>query len=103
MEKVTFGNLKTRLIHTPSSFSRIVEGDASEAGILKCMEDQYGDIMAYRALYPKICEIPFNSTNKFQVSIHETKNTPDLGYLLVMKVSLIRRVHKQLSFSYATS
>ncbi|CAL8141927.1 unnamed protein product [Orchesella dallaii] len=64
---------------------RIVEGDASEAGILKCMEDQYGDIMAYRALYPKVCEIPFNSTNKFQVSIHDMQNPADQRYLLVMK------------------
>lgn len=63
-----------------------MQGDASEAGILKCMEDQYGDIIAYRSQYPKICEIPFNSTNKFQVSIHEMNDTKDQRYMLVMKV-----------------
>ena len=29
--------------------------------------------MDYRAAHEKVCEIPFNSTNKFQVSIHETE------------------------------
>ena len=33
----------------------------------------------------KITEIPFNSTNKYQVSIHETEDTNDPRYLLVMK------------------
>ena len=30
--------------------------------------------------------MPFNSTNKYQVSIHETENPNDPAYLLVMKV-----------------
>ena len=29
--------------------------------------------MEFRAAHEKVCEIPFNSTNKFQVSIHETE------------------------------
>ena len=29
--------------------------------------------MDFRAAHEKVCEIPFNSTNKFQVSIHETE------------------------------
>jgi len=33
----------------------------------------------------KIAEIPFNSTNKYQVSIHEQANDEDPRYLLVMK------------------
>merc|ERR1719193_1923906 len=33
----------------------------------------------------KVAEIPFNSTNKFQVSIHETPDEKDPRYLLVMK------------------
>merc|ERR1711994_488618 len=32
-----------------------------------------------------VCEIPFNSSNKFQVSIHETEDPQDNRYLLVMK------------------
>jgi sodium/potassium-transporting ATPase subunit alpha len=62
---------------------RDAKGDASEVAILKCTELSTGNTMKYRAKYNKICEIPFNSTNKYQVSIHEN---PDTGtYFLVMK------------------
>merc|ERR1719288_188665 len=63
---------------------REVNGDASEAAILKCTELSKGNVMDYRGQNKKVCEIPFNSTNKFQVSIHESQ---DLGgdNLLVMK------------------
>ncbi|CAH2045696.1 unnamed protein product, partial [Iphiclides podalirius] len=33
----------------------------------------------------KVCEIPFNSTNKYQVSIHESDDPSDPRHLLVMK------------------
>lgn len=46
---------------------RVVEGDASEAGILKCAECIYGRVSAYQAANPKLFEVPFNSTNKYQV------------------------------------
>ncbi|KAG5671708.1 hypothetical protein PVAND_001888 [Polypedilum vanderplanki] len=62
-----------------------VSGDASEAALLKCMELALGDVMTIRKRNKKICEIPFNSTNKFQVSIHETEDASDPRYLLVMK------------------
>merc|ERR1711868_289491 len=52
---------------------REVNGDASEAAILKCTELSHGNVMDYRAKNKKVCEIPFNSTNKFQVSIHEAQ------------------------------
>ena len=64
---------------------REVNGDASEAAILKCTELSKGNIMAYRAKNKKVCEIPFNSTNKFQVSVHESDDPTVNGYLLVMK------------------
>ncbi|ODM99113.1 Sodium/potassium-transporting ATPase subunit alpha-B [Orchesella cincta] len=64
---------------------RLVQGDASETAILKCMELQFGNVAKYRQKYPKLCEIPFNSTNKFQVSIHDMRNPADPRYLLVMK------------------
>merc|ERR1712240_80123 len=64
---------------------REVNGDASEAAILKCTELSKGNVMTYRKNNKKVCEIPFNSTNKFQVSIHETNSTEDPRYLLVMK------------------
>ncbi|CRK96297.1 CLUMA_CG009717, isoform A [Clunio marinus] len=64
---------------------RDVIGDASEAALLKCMELAFNDVMAFRKRNKKVCEIPFNSTNKFQVSIHETDDGSDPRYLLVMK------------------
>merc|ERR1712214_121690 len=64
---------------------REVNGDASEAAILKCTELSHGDVMDYRKKNNKVCEIPFNSTNKFQVSIHETEDKNDNRHLLVMK------------------
>merc|ERR1719249_276724 len=64
---------------------REVNGDASEAALLKCTELTTGNVMTYRKNNKKVCEIPFNSTNKFQVSIHETDDPNDKRYLLVMK------------------
>ena len=57
-------------------------GDASESGILKMCQAQE-DALEYRAKFPKLFEIKFNSTNKWQLSIHQTgeKTAP----LLVMK------------------
>merc|ERR1711981_1332797 len=68
-----------------SVLKREVNGDASEAAILKCTELSHGNVMDYRKKNNKVCEIPFNSTNKFQVSIHETEDKNDNRYLLVMK------------------
>merc|ERR1719334_2044059 len=64
---------------------REVNGDASEAAILKCTELTKGNVMDYRNRNKKVCEIPFNSTNKFQVSIHETEDPNEKRYLMVMK------------------
>ncbi|XP_045105773.1 sodium/potassium-transporting ATPase subunit alpha-like isoform X1 [Portunus trituberculatus] len=64
---------------------REVNGDASEAALLKCVELAIGDVRGWRSRNKKVCEIPFNSTNKYQVSIHETQDKNDLRYLLVMK------------------
>jgi len=65
---------------------REVNGDASEAALLKCVELSEGKITEYRAQRKKVCEIPFNSTNKYQVSIHECEDKDVPGnHLLVMK------------------
>merc|ERR1739838_516363 len=60
---------------------RETAGDASESALLKCCEMMLGNVEAIRAKNPKIQEIPFNSTNKWQLSIHEVEGR----YLLVMK------------------
>merc|ERR1719323_769972 len=64
---------------------REVNGDASEAALLKCCELTMGQVMQIRSRNKKVCEIPFNSTNKYQVSIHETEDKADPHYILVMK------------------
>jgi sodium/potassium-transporting ATPase subunit alpha len=63
---------------------RECNGDASESALLKCAELSFGGVVDYRSANKKACEVPFNSTNKYQVSIHET-NDSDNRYLLVMK------------------
>ncbi|NWS19701.1 AT12A ATPase, partial [Pachyramphus minor] len=64
---------------------RVVVGDASETALLKFSEVILGDVMEIRARNKKVAEIPFNSTNKFQLSIHETDDPSDKRFLLVMK------------------
>lgn len=64
---------------------REVNGDASEAALLKCMELALGDVLTIRRKNKKVCEIPFNSTNKYQVSIHENEDPNDPRHILVMK------------------
>uniref|UniRef100_A0A8C5J9B4 Sodium/potassium-transporting ATPase subunit alpha n=1 Tax=Junco hyemalis TaxID=40217 RepID=A0A8C5J9B4_JUNHY len=64
---------------------RVVVGDASETALLKFSEVILGDVMSIRAQNTKVAEIPFNSTNKFQLSIHETDDPQDKRFLLVMK------------------
>jgi len=64
---------------------RDTTGDASESAILKCMEIALGSVIEYRRRNPKVCEVPFNSTNKYSVTIHETEDPNDASYLLCMK------------------
>ncbi|OQR92998.1 sodium/potassium-transporting ATPase subunit alpha [Achlya hypogyna] len=59
-------------------------GDASESAMIKFVQDKR-DIMEYRQACPKLKEIPFNSKNKYQVSIHKLSDDPTENLLLVMK------------------
>ncbi|KAG5265297.1 hypothetical protein AALO_G00240700 [Alosa alosa] len=59
-------------------------GDASESALLKCIEMSCGSVRAIRNNNPKVAEIPFNSTNKYQLSIHEPEESPNTN-LLIMK------------------
>lgn len=76
---------------------REVNGDASEAALLKCMEIVTHDVKGIRARNRKVCEVPFNSTNKYQISIHEIEG--ESRYLLVMKVLFNFQNKKQISNS----
>merc|ERR1719276_842483 len=62
---------------------RETAGDASESALLKCCELMMGSVEGIRAKNPKVSEIPFNSTNKWQLSIHEVEG--ESRQLLVMK------------------
>ncbi|XP_062816444.1 sodium/potassium-transporting ATPase subunit alpha-2-like [Anolis carolinensis] len=63
---------------------RETTGDASESALLKSVELSYGSVATMREQNPKVVEIPFNSTNKYQLSIHEAEDKPK-GHILVMK------------------
>lgn len=63
---------------------RDVAGDASESALLKCIELSCGSVKAMRDKNKKVAEIPFNSTNKYQVS---TK------YLFVQKDKYNKQLH----------
>ena len=62
---------------------RNCSGDASETAILQYSEFMLENVMIYRNDHLKTFEIPFNSTNKYQLSIHELPG--ENARLLVMK------------------
>jgi magnesium-transporting ATPase (P-type) len=64
---------------------RVVQGDASETAILQFTEIVMGNVEAYRERNKRVCDIPFNSANKYQVSVHET-NDGDERHLLVVDI-----------------
>ncbi|KAG9462724.1 hypothetical protein GDO78_023250, partial [Eleutherodactylus coqui] len=64
---------------------KTVNGDASEAALLKFTEIVLGKVMERRQKNEKVFEIPFNSSNKYHVSIHKLEDSPEHSYLLVMK------------------
>ncbi|CAF3354470.1 unnamed protein product [Rotaria socialis] len=73
-----------------SVLERECNGDASESALLKCVELSIGNVIKFRESNRKVFEIPFNSTNKYQLSIHEMCSRNDtenarLYYLMVMK------------------
>ncbi|KAK3930546.1 Sodium/potassium-transporting ATPase subunit alpha, partial [Frankliniella fusca] len=46
-------------------------GDASEVAILKFIEARFGGVYETRQRYAKVYEEPFNSSKKYQLSVHE--------------------------------
>ncbi|XP_060678608.1 sodium/potassium-transporting ATPase subunit alpha-2, partial [Hemiscyllium ocellatum] len=64
---------------------RETAGDASESALLKCIELSCGSVREMRERNPKVTEIPFNSTNKYQLSIHVLGSAEERAHLLVMK------------------
>ncbi|CAJ1087526.1 sodium/potassium-transporting ATPase subunit alpha-1 [Xyrichtys novacula] len=71
--------------HDVPILKRNTAGDASESALLKCIELSCGSVSGMREKYPKLAEIPFNSTNKYQLSIHTNTTPGETKHLLVMK------------------
>ncbi len=65
------------------AYSRKAIGDPSETALLKHIEQYLGDTMTYRALHQLVAEIPFNTSNKFHLSIHQ--NIERTHNFIVMK------------------
>jgi len=63
---------------------KLVIGDASEAALLRYVTKIY-DVPQIRNEYPKVLEIPFNSENKWQLSIHKKASDPGAPFLLLLK------------------
>lgn len=78
------GHLRQLLINLVC-LNRDCSGDASESALMKYIELSEGSVKEMREKHKKIAEIPFNSTNKYQVSIHENPDPDDKRYILVMK------------------
>jgi sodium/potassium-transporting ATPase subunit alpha len=62
---------------------KVIVGDASETALFR-YTSTFTDVDAIRTRFPKLFEIPFNSTNKWQLSIHDTRNAKK-KHLLVIK------------------
>ncbi|XP_012604632.2 sodium/potassium-transporting ATPase subunit alpha-4 [Microcebus murinus] len=62
---------------------RTTTGDASESALLKFIEQTYSPVSKMREKNPKVAEIPFNSTNKYQMSIHLREENSQTHMLLM--------------------
>uniref|UniRef100_H3G603 Cation-transporting P-type ATPase N-terminal domain-containing protein n=1 Tax=Phytophthora ramorum TaxID=164328 RepID=H3G603_PHYRM len=59
-------------------------GDASESAMIKFCHDKK-DIIEFREENTKIKEVPFNSKNKYQLSLHKQDNDDSKPIIMVMK------------------
>jgi sodium/potassium-transporting ATPase subunit alpha len=75
-------------------------GDASESALIKFCQT-IDDIMETRKRFPVVASIPFNSTNKWQLSIHTTGN-PKHPHILLIK-GAPERILKMCSHVQASS
>ncbi|XP_017072978.2 sodium/potassium-transporting ATPase subunit alpha, partial [Drosophila eugracilis] len=71
-------------------FKKDINGNASEAALLKFAETVFGGIGSIRQKHSKLTEIPFNSTEKYQVSVHEFISTD--GYFIVEMKGAQKRI-----------
>ena len=77
-------------VHLLHVHYRECHGDASETALLKCFELEVGSIHQFREKYPKVCEIPFNSSNKYQVCVHVQRGSQNMALMLLfIKIVII--------------
>ncbi|CDW54807.1 Na+:K+ ATPase alpha subunit protein [Trichuris trichiura] len=60
-------------------------GDASDIALMKFVELAVGSVASMRQRFKKICEIPFNSTNKFAVTVNAAEDPNDPTCTIYMK------------------
>lgn len=75
-------------------------GDASEVAILRFMEVITSNINAYRSNYSKVYEVPFNSTNKYHITISDVPS--ENGFIICMK-GAPERIIEQCSTIYSNA
>jgi sodium/potassium-transporting ATPase subunit alpha len=63
---------------------RNCSGDQTEAALLRFAELAHGNSSEFRRRNKRVCEIPFTSAIKYQVSINEMDDPRNPGYLLTM-------------------
>ena len=69
----TRATYRTAIFLSSLTFLSECNGDASESALLKCVELSIGNVVQYRKRNTKVVEVPFNSTNKYQVSLPLSK------------------------------
>lgn len=85
----------------PDVLKKETKGDASESAIIKFVEP-IRPIAEYRAACKRYASIPFNSSNKWMLAVHEQEG-PDadkLALILMMKVIVIITFYNNYSYSY---
>ena len=65
-------------------FFKTLSGTPMEASLLRLVEGVEGHTQTFRSLHPKVCEVPYSSISKLQLTIHEARDFQTNGYLLTM-------------------
>ena len=63
---------------------KTLSGTPMEASLLRLVEGVEGHTQTFRSLHPKVCEVPYSSISKLQLTIHEARDFQTNGYLLTM-------------------
>lgn len=71
---------------------RVILGDATETGLIRYASTQLGNYDTLASKYPKVFEIPFNSENKWYMSIHKKPHAN--GFLTLYIKGAPERVYK---------